>query len=564
MEKVLKIVIVGGVAGGASAAAKARREDESADIVVLEKGPYVSFANCGLPYHLSKQIPERDALFVASPELFRDRFNIDVRVNSEVTAIDRRQKRVLVADRTGSRQYEESYDRLILATGADPIVPSIPGIDSQGVFTLKTVTGMDKAIQFIKERSPKSAAVVGGGFIGLEAAEALHELGLEVTIVEATDQILPSWDPEIAEEMERYILDELWIEVLKGDPLIEIAAENDSVSKLILESGETVQADIVILAIGVRPNNALAKKADIAVNDQGLIITDSRMQTSDPNIFAAGDAVQSIHRLTGAPCWLPLAGPANRQGRAAGANAAGGNIAFPGVIGTAIVRVGKIAAARTGLGEKEAKALDRPHFIAYAIEKSHAEYYPGAEELLLKLVVEKESGKLIGAQAVGGDGVDKRIDVLACAIASGMSVWDLVDLELSYAPPFGSAKDPVNVAAMVAVNILEGRTKPVTWEALYADDPLPLILDVRSPGERKTVYVKGTTHIDIDALRSHVAELEKDAPIRIYCRIGKRGYFAEQVLKGLGFKDVKQIAGGWRTIWGALREDYLIGDEPRN
>ena len=563
METHRKIVVVGGVAAGASAATKARREDEHARIVLLEKGPYVSFANCGLPFHLSNQIEDRDDLFVVTPQLLNERFDIEVRLFSEATRIDREKKCVHIADHGRNAKYEEPYDKLILAPGAEVIIPDIPGVDAPGVYPLKTIADMDAVKTYIRTNGPETAAVIGGGFIGLEAAEALHALGMEVTVVEAQDQLLSPWDPDIADEIEQHMLDDLWMEVIKSDPVREITTDGDRVTGLVLESDTAVEAELVILAIGVRPNTGLAVDAGLDVTERGLIITDPRMRTSDPDIFAAGDAVRTVHRIHETPCWLPMAGPANRQGRAAGANAAGGDITFPGVIGTAIVRVGKLVTARCGLSEKEASASGTAHIVALATEQSHAGYYPGATELRLKLIVQKPEGTLLGAQAVGEDGVDKRIDVLATAVTARMNVRELVDLELTYAPPFGSAKDPVNVAAMIAVNILDGRSDTISWTELYESTGPALILDVRSEAERKTVYVKETTHIDIDALRAQVSTFDRDAPIRIYCRIGKRGYFAEQLLRGMGFKDVKNIAGGWRSIWGELREDKLVGGEPR-
>ncbi|MDJ0761639.1 MAG: FAD-dependent oxidoreductase [Myxococcota bacterium] len=557
-----KIVIVGGVAGGASAAARARRVNQQARIILLEKGPFVSYANCGLPFHLSGEIEKREDLFVASVERLKKRFDIDVRVQSEVVSINRIDRFVTVQDAVSGKAYEETFDKLILACGAEAIAPPLPGIDATGVFHLKTVGDMDRIITYIERENPSSAAVVGGGFIGLEAAEALHRRELEVTVIEAADQLLGPWDPDMAGQVEQHLLDEMFVEVVKSDPIAAIETKDGSVCSVETRSGEKIDADLVILALGVRPLSALARDAGLKCSEQGLIAVDARQQTSDENIFAVGDAVQSTCRITGQPTWLPLAGPANRQGRVAGTNAAGGEDAFPGTIGTSIVRVGKITAGRTGLSERQAQAAGLDYITALISGKSHAGYYPGARDVQLKYIVETPSGRLLGAQAVGRDGVDKRIDVLATAIIGKMTVADILHLELAYAPPFGAAKDPINMAAMVAQNILDQTTEVVSWEALYEESPTPLILDVRSEEERKTVYVKNSELMPIDDLRERVSTLDPDRPTRVYCRIGQRGYFAEQFLKAAGFRDVKNIAGGWRAIWGDHREDGLIGQEP--
>jgi NADPH-dependent 2,4-dienoyl-CoA reductase/sulfur reductase-like enzyme/rhodanese-related sulfurtransferase len=557
-----KIVIIGGVAGGASAAAKARRVNEFAEIIILEKGPYVSYANCGLPYHISGEIEKRSELFVTTPKRLKVRFGIDVRVRHEVTAIDRTQKTVSVMDHSKGTHYSETYDKLIISTGAEPIVPPLPGIDSEGIFCLKTVEDMDRVIEYVNREKPESAVVVGGGFIGLEAADALHLRNLEVSIVEAADQLLLPWDPEFADPIEQHLFEKMFVEVYKDDPVSEFISDNGQVTGVKTKGGEEIDAGLVILSIGVKPLSSLAADAGLELTERGLIITDDHMRTSDPDIFAAGDAVQSNHRVTGKPAWLPMAGPANRQGRTAGINAAGGNEFFPGVIGTSIVRVGKLTAARTGINEKEARLAKIDHFTTTIGGDSHAGYFPGARDIMIKFVVKSKTGRLLGAQAVGRDGVDKRIDVLATAIIARMAVRDIVDLELAYSPPYGSAKDPVNMAAMVAQNQLDGITEVITWEELFTQEKSPVIIDVRSAGERKTVYVKGTEHIPLDTLRKQMKQLDVNAPIRVYCRIGQRGYFAEQILKAHGFTNVKNIAGGWRSIWGEYFEDHVMGQEP--
>ncbi len=564
MNEKQKIIIIGGVAGGASAAAKARRINEFAEIIILEKGPYVSYANCGLPYHISEEIKKRDNLFVASPELLTVRFGIAVRLCHEVTAINRFQKILTVMDRSNNEQYEETYDKLIISTGAEPIVPPIPGIDSDGIFCLKTIEDMDKIIEYVEQKKPKSAAVIGGGFIGIEAADALHMRKLEVSIVEAADQLLLPWDPDMADHVEQHLIEKMFVEVYKSDPVSEIISEKGQVTGVKTKGGDEIEADLVILSIGVKPLSRIAADAGIKITKRGYIITDDHMRTSDPNVFAVGDVVQSINRITGKPSWLPMAGPANRQGRTAGINAVGGDEFFPGVIGTSIVRVGKMTAARTGLNEKEAQNAGLNYIKTITSGKSHAGYFPGAKDILIKFIVEQNTGRLLGAQIVGRDGVDKRIDVLATAIIAKMSVRDIVDLELAYSPPYGSAKDPINLTAMVAQNQIDGITETITWEELFTKEKSPLIIDVRSEGERKTVYVEGSEHIPIDKLRGKMKQLDHNTPIRLYCRIGQRGYFAEQILKAHGFKNVKNIAGGWRSIWGEYFEDHVIGQEPES
>ncbi len=411
-------------------------------------------------------------------------------------------------------------------------------------------------------KKPESAVVIGGGFIGLEAADALHLREMEVSVVEAADQLLLPWDAEMADPIEQHLFEPMFVEVYKDDPVSEIVSEDGQVKGIKTKGEEEIDADLVILSIGVKPLSGLAASAGLKLAERGHIVTDDHMRTSDPDIFAVGDAVQSIHRVTGKPVWIPMAGPANRQGRTAGINAAGGDEYFPGVIGTSIVRVGKLTAARTGLNEKEAAISEFDYFTAVIGGKSHADYFPGAHDIMIKIIVEQKTGRLLGAQAVGRDGVDKRIDVLATAIIAKMTVRDIVDLELAYAPPFGSAKDPINMVAMVAQNKLNGITETITWKELFTQEESPVIIDVRSEKERKTVYVKGSEHIPIDTLREHIKQLDSNAPIRVYCRIGQRGYFAEQILRAHGFKNVKNIAGGWRSIWGEFFEDRIMGQEP--
>ena len=456
-----KIVIVGGVAGGASAAAKARRTNEGPEIIVFEKGPFVSFANCGLPYYVGDTITNREELLLQTPEKFWNRFRVKVHILHEVLAIQPSNKLVTVKNLTSGECFAESYDKLILAPGAGAIVPDLQGIQAQNIFTVKTVPDSDAIKSFLAEHRPGKALIIGGAFIGLETVEAFVNRGIEVTVVDIAPHILPAFDPDMAALVDGH-LKEKGVQIVVGDGIQAFHEKNGLAIEAELQSGRRLSMDLAILSIGVRPELKLAREAGLQIGKAGGIMVNDHQQTSDSDIYAAGDAVESMHLVTGKRTRIPLAGPANKQGRVAGANAAGGNLRFPGALGTAIVETLGIAAAKTGLSEKEAQANSYKYFVSVTHPLDHAGYYPGAEALHIKLIVQYKTGKVLGAQIVGEQGVDKRIDVLATAITAGMGVEELEHLDLAYAPQFNSAKGPVIMAGFVAANTLRGEVKTLT------------------------------------------------------------------------------------------------------
>ncbi|HEY3488973.1 MAG TPA: FAD-dependent oxidoreductase [Candidatus Deferrimicrobiaceae bacterium] len=546
----MKLVIVGGVAGGASAAARARRVDEHAEIVLFERGEDISFANCGLPYHVGKTIPNRDALLIMTPARFRARTGIDVRVRQEITAIDPAAHTVTVFDRETERVYTESYDKLILSPGASPIRPAIPGVDDPAVTMLWTLADMDRVKARVDD-GIRRVVVAGGGFIGLELVEELRRRNLEVTLVEMAPQLLPPFDPEMTTPLAAELAAN-GVRLLLESPVAALrrAALGDDTQaetvQVVLGDGRTVSADLVVLAIGVRPNATLAQSAGLAAGARGGILVDEKMRTSDPDIYAVGDAVQVTDAL-GNPAQIPLAGPANRQGRIAADNALGGNATYRGTFGTAVVKLFALTAASTGASEKMLKAAAVPYEKIYLNPFSHATYYPGAQMMHLKLLFSQE-GKILGAQIVGRDGVDKRIDVIATAMQAGLGVRDLAALELAYAPPYGSAKDPVNFAGFVAANLLDGKTDVAHADALPEG---AYLLDVREPAEHAAGAIPGSTLIPLGTLRGRLGELPRDREIVAYCAVGIRGYLAERILKQEGFK-ASNLSGGF-TTWKLFR-----------
>jgi NADPH-dependent 2,4-dienoyl-CoA reductase/sulfur reductase-like enzyme/rhodanese-related sulfurtransferase len=545
----MKLVIVGGVAGGASAAARARRLSEDAEIVVCERGPDVSFANCGLPYYVGGEIAPRDKLLVATPKLLRERFRLDVRTRSSVEAIDRAAKKVRIRELDTGREYEEAYDALLLAPGAAPLRPPIPGVESPQVLTLRNLGDVDR-IKGRVDEGAKRVVVVGAGFIGLELAENFVKRGVQTTVVELQAQVLPPLDPEMTVP----IVDALrsrGVQVMLGDSAEAFEAADGGV-RVKLKSGGTLAADLVILGVGVRPENQLAVDAGLEVGPRGGIRVSSSMQTSDPAIWAVGDAVEIRDVVTGSAAQVPLAGPANRQGRIAAEAilrpAAVRPSRYRGTQGTAIVGVFDRVAAITGASEKVLVRAAIPHRKVYVHPADHAGYYPGAEAMTLKLLFAPETGKILGAQAVGGNGVDKRIDVLAVAIQAGMSVFDLEELELCYAPQFGSAKDPVNMAGFVAAGLIRG-DHPQADMATCLDGPpddRTLLLDVRTPKEFAEGHLPGAVNIPVDDLRGRLGELPRDRRILAYCQVGMRGYIATRILLQKGF-DVANLGGGSKT-----------------
>ncbi|ENK2021172.1 FAD-dependent oxidoreductase [Vibrio alginolyticus] len=560
-----KIVIIGGVAGGASAAARARRLSEDAEIIMFERGPFVSFANCGLPYHIGGDIQERSKLLLQTPESFLARFNVDVRVMNEVVSINRQDKTVTVNNLLDGSEYQESYDFLLLSPGAGPVVPPIPGIDNPLTHSLRNIPDMDRIIKTIETNKVEHATVVGGGFIGLEMMEAFHQLGIKTTLVEMADQVMTPVDREMAgfahaEIREKGIDLKLGValESVKFVPNEHVASFDSGESEkhqhlegeleLTLNNGERLTTDILIMAIGVRPETKLAKEACLEIGALGGIYINEYMQTSDPSIYAVGDAVEEKDFVTGEQTLVPLAGPANRQGRMAADNMLGRQETYQGTQGTAICKVFDLAVASTGKNEKQLKRENIAYEKVYVHTASHASYYPGAETVSFKMLFDPVTGKILGAQAVGKDGVDKRIDVMAVAQRAGMTVEQLQHLELTYAPPYGSAKDVINQAAFVANNIIKGDATAIHYDEMDSLTEDQLLLDVRNPGELESVgYLEGAINIPVDQLRRRMHELPKDKEIVIYCQVGLRGNVAYRQLVNNGYK-ARNLIGGYRTL----------------
>ena len=538
-------VIVGGVAGGATAAARLRRRDEHANIIVLERGPYVSFANCGLPYYVGEAIPQRDALLVSTPEKLHGEFNLDVRTRHEVVGINRGAKTVQVHDLADGRIFDLAYDRLILAPGAKPLVPPIPGVDLPGVYRMRDLPDTD-AIKAHVDSGAKRAVVIGGGFIGLEMAENLVARGLHTTIVEMLPQVMAPLDGEMAAILHQH-LQEKGVRLSLGERVTGIEARPAGGLDVLLASGGRVSGDLAILSVGVRPESDLAKAAGLELGPRGHIVVNEFMQTSDPAIYAVGDAIQVINPLTGKPTAVPLAGPANRQGRIAADHITGLANPYRGTIGTSIVKVFDLTAATTGLNSRALEGEGIPFLTATTHSYDHASYYPGATRQAIKLLYAPEDGRLWGAQVVGRDGVDRTIDVLATAITAKMTVYDLEHLELAYAPPFGSAKDPVNVAGYVASNQLRGDTDLADWRSVQALDPTTQgVLDVRTQPEFDLGHIEGAVNIPVDELRGRLGELTKDKEWIVMCAVGRRAYVAERLLRQNGYR-AKTLTGGWST-----------------
>lgn len=537
------LVIVGGVAGGATAAARARRMNEQARIILLEKDEHVSFANCGLPYYIGGEIADRSKLLLATPEKFRSWFNIDVRTFHQVTAIDRQAKTVAVANRQTGQSETLGYDKLILSPGASPILPAIDGVNSKNVFTLRNVPDSDRIRAYIDQASPKKAVVVGAGFIGLEMVEMLHHRGLEVSLVELAEQVLPLLDSEMARQVQNELAKQK-IELHLGTGLMAMSTDGDRVTDVLLGDATKLKADLVVLAIGVRPNTELAKAASLEIGLGGGIRVNQFMQTSDPSIYAVGDAVEYVHGVTDSSMRIPLAGPANRAGRIAGEHAATDSARpMPKVLGTSIVRVFGLTAAMTGLSEKAAAKADVPCKAAWVPANHHVGYYPGAQEMILKLIYAPD-GRVLGAQAVGGAGVDKRMDVIATAIRFGANVDQLTELDLCYAPPFGGAKDPVHVAAYVAQNDLRQIMPNLPVAPVESLSPETQVLDVRTAGEWNSGHSARARWIPLHELRDRLGELNPKKPVAIVCRGGQRAYYAGRILKQNGFADVAVVSGG--------------------
>lgn len=544
----MKTIIIGGVASGASAAARLRRLDENAEIIILERGEFISFANCGLPYFIGSEITDRNMLTLQTPASFKARFNIDVRVFSEAIKISPNNKTVTVKDAQSGEVYEESYDNLILSPGAEPIKPNMVGIDSDNIFTLRNIPDTLKIKNYIETTHPKTAVVVGGGYIGVEMAENLVEAGLDVSIVELADHLIAPLDFDMAADVHRYVKE-------KGIKLyLNNGVKSIDGNKVILQNGE-ISADMVIMSVGVRPETSLAKDCGIVLNSRGSIVVDNKMRTNILNIYAAGDAVEVKDFVSQQPSFIPLAGPANKQGRIVADNIAGLDSKYKGTQGSAVLKIFDMTVATTGLNEKSANAAGIDFDKTYTYSASHASYYPGGNMMSVKILWDKNTLKIIGAQIVGFDGVDKRMDVIASAIRFGGKVTDLAQLELCYAPPYGSAKDPVNMAGFVAENIISGKVKQFFWnevEQLPYDGSVTL-LDVRTETERAIGHINGFVHIPLDSLRENLSKIPKDKPVYVHCHSGLRSYIACRILTGNGY-DCYNLAGGWRLYESVMNE----------
>lgn len=545
-----KILIVGGVAGGATALARLRRLDEQAEIILFERGPYVSYANCGLPYFIGNVIKEQDKLLLASKESLMRQYNAETRLLNEVNAIDVKNKTITVKNLENNTTYTESYDKLLLSPGATPLRPPIKGIDLEGVYTLRTVDDAVRIKEALQNRNVKRAVIVGGGFVGIEVAENLAETGIKPIIVEMQDQIMTNFDADMVLELENSI-HKMAIPLFLGQSVQEISRAEDGRMQVTTSLGKNIHCDIVFLGLGVKPETTLAKMAGLKLNERGAIIVNSCMQTSDPDIYAVGDAVEIIDFVTKAPIQIPLAGPANLQARIAADNMMGRNVEYQGVQGTFIIKLFQYVAAATGLTEKACQRAGIAYQMSYTHNYSNANYYPGAEMLAMKLLFAPDTGKILGAQINGRKGVDKRIDVLATAIRAEMTVFDLINLELAYAPPFGSAKESINIAGMVAANIITGAMPVIHWRQLNDIDwDNTIIVDVREPGELEQVgRIKTSVNIPLGKLRQSIAngELDKNKTIIITCAVGKRGYLATTILLHHGYR-AYNLSGGFTTF----------------
>ena len=547
-----KVLIVGGVAGGASAAARLRRLDEDAQIILFERGEYISFANCGLPYYIGKVIKERENLLVQTVEGMQERFNIDIRIKSEVTKIFRDEKEVEVT--TEGKTYRESYDYIILAPGADPILPPIPGIQREGIYTLRNMADVDRIKEHVVKKKPNKAAVVGGGYVGIEMAENLRHAGIDVTVVEAADQVMGPLDVEMARIVEKELIDN-GIKLILKDAVQKI--KGNQAIQIHLKSGKVTDVDLALFAAGVRPETKLAKEAGLEIGERGGIRVDEYLKTSDPSIYAVGDAIEVKDLISEQYAVIPLAGPANKQGRIAADNICGRNVKYRGSLGTSIIKVFNITAGGVGNNEKILKRAGIPYLKSYTHSGSHAGYYPGSFMLTIKLLFSPNDGKLLGAQAVGRKGVDKRIDVLATAIRHSLTVYDLEELELAYAPPYSSAKDPVNMAGFTAANILKGDMKILHWSDLeQLGKENYVVLDVRTKEEFDNGHLEGAICVPLDSIRQRLNEIPKDKKIIIYCKVGLRGYVAYRILVQKGF-EAYNLSGGYEVF---LAEDYKYGE----
>jgi len=538
------IVIVGGVAGGATCAARARRLDESANIILFERGEHISYANCGLPYFVGDQISERDRLLVQTPERFQTRFRVDVRLNTEVVAIDRAAKTVTAVERPTGRTYAQHYDKLVLSPGAAPVRLPLPGIDNPRIFSLRTIADAERIKGFIASNDPARVAVVGGGFIGLEMTENLTHLGLDVTVVEMAEQVMLPLDREMAEFIHQHLAMQ-GVTLRLGSAVSAFEPLPQGGVRVLTRDGGRIECDFVVCAVGVAPEVALAREAGLELGRRGIRVNE-HLQTSDPDIYAIGDAIEVKDRITGRHRLVPLAGLANKQGRLAADHIAGKSASFDGVLGTNIVRIFDLTVASTGPNERALREAGVAYEKSYTTPASHAGYYPGATPMVMKLLFAPDDGRVLGAQVVGVDGVDKRIDVLATAMRAGMSVQELTELELAYAPQFGTGKDAVNIAGYVASNILEGDVRVFHADELEAlmERRESFLLDVRTRGEYRSGHIEGAVNVPVDELRERLGELPRDREFLVYCLTGFRSYLACRVLRQCGYR-IRNLSGGY-------------------
>ncbi|WP_373733914.1 FAD-dependent oxidoreductase [Bacteroides heparinolyticus] len=546
----MKYVIVGGVAGGATAAARLRRVDETADILLLEKGPHISYANCGLPYYIGGVIAERDKLLVQTPEAFGKRFRIDVRVKNEVFAINAKAKTLTIRNADG-KEYEEAYDKLLLSPGANPVKPPLEGIDSEGIFTLRNVEDTDRIKAYVTGKQVKRAVVVGAGFIGLEMAENLHHAGIAVSVVEMGNQVMAPIDFSMAAHIHQHLIQK-GVSLYLEEGVTHFQRTEQGII-VYLKSGKTIAADMVLLSIGVRPATALAQQAGLKLGETGGIWVDEHLETSEKDIYAVGDAIEYPHPLTGKPWLNYLANPANRQGRIVADNMALGNtVSYEGAIGTSIAKVFDMTVASTGLAAKRLKQWGMEYQSSVTHSSSHAGYYPNALPITLKLTFHPRTGKLYGAQCVGYEGVDKRIDQIAGLIKRGATVYDLMETEHAYAPPFSSAKDPVAIAGYVASNIVGGAMPAISWRELLEKKEQVVLVDTRTAEEFSFGTIPGALNIPLDEMRERLAEIPADKPVVLFCAVGLRGYLAQRILMGRGYRDVRNLMGGYKTFSTAV------------
>lgn len=556
----MKYIIVGAVAGGASTAARLRRLDEHAEIVIFEKGEYISYANCGLPYYIGDVIKDRNKLFVQTAAAFNQRFNIDVHISTEVIAINPAAKTITARNQHTGKVYEESYDKLVLSPGAEPVRPPLPGINSEGIFTLRNVNDTDYIKAYVQQKHVTKAIVIGAGFIGLEMAENFHELGLDVTVIEMINQVMAPVDYPVAAFVQQHIRSKRV--KLRLNTAVTGFTKNGDQIEVALNNGEVLVADVVILSIGVRPDTRLAAMAGLQLGTAKGIQVNEFMQTSDPDIYAVGDAIEFKNPITQQSMITYLAGPANKQGRICADNVVLGNVrSYKGSVNTAIVKVFDMTVGTTGTASKHLKAAGIEHLVSTIHNGSHAGYYPGAKQMTIQLAFAPKDGKLLSAQIAGYDGVDKRIDVFASYIKQGKTVYDLIEFEHAYAPPYSSAKDPVNMAGFVAENILLDRLRVFYWNDLEQLEPDDLLIDVRRKDEYDAGSIEGAINIPVDELRNRLDEIPRDKRLYIYCEAGLRGYLAQRILRQNGYEEVANLSGGY-NLWKTCTTEMRLLNKP--